>query len=88
MPEITAPQLEAAREHGQSFGGRLKGGAIAIASKQPSSRRARLQNGRRVSTPTDRAVGVMTVGLWMERRQHLRHHDRVVDVIWHRAWIA
>ena len=56
----------------------------AFAAKQPSIR-ARRQQRAGVPTPTDRAVGGPESQSWPKRFQHLRQHDRFVDITWHCA---
>ena len=65
---------------------RFNRGAIAIAPRQPSSRRTRGQNARRVSSPTERPVGVTAARLRLQRVQHLRRHHWFVNEFWHCAF--
>src|SRR5207247_7768083 len=76
--KIALPNLKTPGEFGQSLLCRLNGGAIAIASKQPSSRRTRGQNGCRVSSPSERQIRVAAPDPWPERFQHFGQHDRSV----------
>jgi len=58
FPEGPLPNLESSRELRQPRPRRFNRSAIAITSIQPSLRRTRAQNGRRMSTPTDCPVRV------------------------------
>ena len=66
---------------------RLNRDAIAIAPRQPSSRRTRGQNARRVSSSTERSVGVTAARLRLQRGQHLRRHHWFVNEFWHCAFL-
>src|SRR5207249_2977088 len=88
LGEMAASQIEASGKIRQPRRGGLKRGAIAIAPKQTSSRRARFQYRCGVATPADRTVGVPAARPRAEGCQHLRHQDGFVSVSWHRAWIT
>src|SRR5438876_981914 len=80
LRKIPAPDLKPPRKSRfvQPPHGCLNRCAISIAARQPPSRTARLQYDECVSSPTDRAVDVPAARPWLERRQHFRHHDRLV----------